>query len=208
MNASSLSRGSGRGRKGLRSTDLLILAGKVRLCPKNDWISDLLRCPRCKSRAILTEDGSAYRCADTDCTLSRSASFPIVGGQPVFVDFENSVVHREWLLGSGGQSVVSRRPPSWRTIIGRRLFGENQVAPIHAARLLSALKQRRSADAASDPDAGVSPPPGDWRVIHCKCERGRERLGDLPTGELDHREERAIWQKLHHFKTEALKQPA
>jgi SAM-dependent methyltransferase len=65
-----------------------------------------------------------------------------VGGKPVLVDFENSVVHRESLVSTGGESVILRRPPSWRTIIGQVLWGENDVAPAQATRLLSALRQQ------------------------------------------------------------------
>lgn len=66
----------------------------------------LLRCP--KTGSMFTERASSGILQDSLCDLSGENLYPKIGKKPVLVNFENSVLGRERLLGSSAQSVVSR----------------------------------------------------------------------------------------------------
>lgn len=56
-------------------------------------VEALLACPRCG--AALAAGGLGYSCSATSCALSTPASFPLVAGQPVLVDFDQSILRSE-----------------------------------------------------------------------------------------------------------------
>jgi SAM-dependent methyltransferase len=56
-------------------------------------VEALLSCPRCGAALVAGERG--YRCRATSCALSAPASFPLVAGQPVLVDFDRSILRPE-----------------------------------------------------------------------------------------------------------------
>lgn len=57
-------------------------------------------CPRCRSPVAQAQ--AAFRCSDNSCALSAPESFPVVGGCPILVDFEHSVLRREELAQESG----------------------------------------------------------------------------------------------------------
>ena len=106
----------------------------------SDQVEKLLRCPRCLGE-LAREDGS-WRCASATCPAAAGA-FPVVGGQPVLVDFEHSVLDREEQVRAGAASLVPRAPRLGRWEWARRLFRpDNRVARAHAADLVERLRAR------------------------------------------------------------------
>jgi SAM-dependent methyltransferase len=71
-------------------------------------VEPILVCPRCRSRLLRADGG--FRCSSGTCALSAEGSFPAVGGQPVLVDFDESILDREEAAGAGpGTPLVSHR---------------------------------------------------------------------------------------------------
>ena len=107
-------------------------------------ILNLAVCPRCHSR-VERRDGGIF-CTDAGCALSREG-FPETGGQPVLVDFENSIFSREDVSSTAG-GLDDRRVSSPRSLPNRvksRLLGVNQVAHQAAAYFSRRLKSRPDA---------------------------------------------------------------
>ncbi|MDH6108524.1 SAM-dependent methyltransferase [Kitasatospora sp. MAP12-15] len=99
-------------------------------------VRPLLVCPRC--RCALVAEPTAFRCAAPHCALHQVGSFPVIGGSPVLVDFERSVLPRPTAgrPGTGPpRPALERLPPRlrglWRPV--------NRVAVRNTGRLLRAL---------------------------------------------------------------------
>ena len=71
-------------------------------------INGLLACPVCGARLLPAAKG--YRC---DATAAAPHTFPLLGGVPVLVDFDTSVLDRTQLLRSNASSLVPRRIERW-----------------------------------------------------------------------------------------------
>ena len=67
-------------------------------------LAGLIRCPRCVGAL---HRGPDLRCSDPSCAYAV-AGFPIVGGKPALIDFDDSIVDREDLLRGAGASPLSR----------------------------------------------------------------------------------------------------
>lgn len=92
-------------------------------------LAGLFRCPRC--RAPLTEDGLA--CADATCELATSG-FDCVAGQPVLVDFRDSIFER------GSIQPASDLPERTIQKLLHALQPRNETARVIAARLSRDLR--------------------------------------------------------------------
>jgi len=114
-----------------------------------DILVHIFVCPRCSSS--LVADSRGLRCSKLTCPYVDSNSFPLIGGCPVVIDFERSVlgpeVVAEWSTRPEGaeiskalhQSAIQRVPPSLRGI-WKPL---NRVAERNVSRLLDMLSERR-----------------------------------------------------------------
>lgn len=106
-------------------------------------LQKIVACPRCRNK--LTTEGPGWICTDPACECAPSG-FPHADGQPVLVDFEQSVLRREDYRDSpsGRSRELDRTRPD--PGIGGRLrtfvFGTNHVASEKSADLLRLLKQR------------------------------------------------------------------
>lgn len=102
-------------------------------------VEDLVCCPRCREGVVLLEAGP--RCSNPDC-IYYSEGFPIVGGQPVLIDFDRSLFPRSnYTNGSG--SVVAR-DETGKNIVTRLwglVFGTNSVAPSKSRAMLELVKR-------------------------------------------------------------------
>lgn len=97
-----------------------------------DKIGALLACPRC--RAPL---GGSYAC--TGC----GSAFPDLGGFPVLVDFENSILDEAGTVRSNGESLIVRtRRRGLGGALSQMLTRQNDVAARNAARLQALLADR------------------------------------------------------------------
>jgi SAM-dependent methyltransferase len=100
-----------------------------------------LTCPRCRAALVASEGG--FRCSGPGCNLSRPGAFPRVGGQPVLVDFEQSILEPQEFADAEAEQlppVVHRwsldRAPRWLRSI---LKPPNRVAARNVDALLSRL---------------------------------------------------------------------
>jgi hypothetical protein len=98
---------------------------------------NLLACPRCKEPLERGARGN-LRCTSQTCSI-ENAEFPAVGGCDLLVDFQRSVVDREALLESSGESVIERRP--WKELLQRVVDGGNRFAPHFAEDIVARLEQ-------------------------------------------------------------------
>ena len=103
--------------------------------PLPGWVREMLRCP-CPHHAALDWSGEP-RCVEADCP--GASGFPVVSGQPVLIDFANSIVGRDRFEDAAGQSPIKRSARGVRYWVRRIAFGENDVAPIYAKRMLGML---------------------------------------------------------------------
>lgn len=102
------------------------------------WLRDLLRCPRC-GHAL--EGSNGLSCGNRVCGLAETP-FGIVGGQPVLIDFEQSIVSAGAFADRDGASYARRRqsgPAAWAR---RMLGGRNRVAERVSKDLLQRLPHR------------------------------------------------------------------
>lgn len=102
-------------------------------------VRHLLVCPSCAGE--LVEEEMALRCVSPRCSLAASGPFPIVGGLPALVDFDQSVLPRDEVL-----SLVGARRGKWSIDrLPARLRSwwkpQNAVAAENVALLLSLLPQ-------------------------------------------------------------------
>jgi SAM-dependent methyltransferase len=103
-------------------------------------IQSILVCPRCRAR-LATNGGDAYHCTDPSCAYNDRLRFPIVGGWPVLVDFEHSILTEDHVVRTRGASVLARTKASAlnRAIKGvlspHNVIAERNVA--HLRRLLA-----------------------------------------------------------------------
>jgi SAM-dependent methyltransferase len=105
------------------------------LAPLPDWLSERLRCPCAHHAALDWSDG--VRCTEADCI--GAAGFPIVAGQPVLIDFPNSIIDRHRIEEMEGGSPIKRSGRGLRYWVRRIAYGENPVASRYAERLLKLL---------------------------------------------------------------------
>lgn len=119
-----------------------------------DSLASILRCPRCFSTVEMSD--VALVCGDTRCLYgSGESSFPIVDGQPVLIDFEQSLFDRVAFTQPrppappGGAALGSSLRQRLRRLRKRLLRGANQRAAEMAGPFLREAKAvaRPSGDA-------------------------------------------------------------
>lgn len=71
-------------------------------------VAALLRCPRCSSKVVAEEGAARVRCSSADCALS-TGDFPMVDGQPVLIDFAQSIFEERHFREGAGSSVIGPR---------------------------------------------------------------------------------------------------
>jgi len=96
---------------------------------------DLFICPRCASPVRL--ERGRWHCAGASCRYAAEA-FPVVGGVPVLVDFEHSVVDADHVRAVQGASQVERS----RLAVPLRhlMHPPNTTAPTNVTRMLGLLR--------------------------------------------------------------------
>jgi SAM-dependent methyltransferase len=103
-------------------------------------IADDLVCPRC--RRPVTADAERYACRAADC----GASFPVLAGHPVLVDFTQSILDEKEVAARDAGSAIRRGPATGlKSSLVRALTPANRVAAANAARLIALLKERTPA---------------------------------------------------------------
>lgn len=93
-------------------------------------ILPILSCPRCgASLETVGCNTGALRCIDPECAHHASA-YPAIAGQPVLIDFDDSIVERDQFLREGGASVRDREVVggSAKRWLIKLLFGRNRTA--------------------------------------------------------------------------------
>jgi SAM-dependent methyltransferase len=114
-----------------------------------DNLVHLLICPRCHSS--LLGDSRGFRCSKPTCPYADSNSFPLIGGFPVVIDVERSVlgteVVAEWSTRPEGAEISKALQRSAIQRVPRSLRGIwkplNRVAERNVSRLLDMLSERR-----------------------------------------------------------------
>lgn len=104
-------------------------------------LKDIVRCPRCLS-PLRSLTGQNILCSNAQC-IYATQSFPTAAGQPVLIDFEQSIFERN--AYEGGRGSVLPRDDSVKGPLSRArraLLGKNNVALKIATQLLDALSQR------------------------------------------------------------------
>lgn len=95
-----------------------------------------LCCPRCRSTLSWTE--ASARCENLDCGLSGENAFPLIDGQPVLVDFDESILDRQAVLASGARTLV-RRASRLSLLVERFEASRNKVAERFAEEMIKRL---------------------------------------------------------------------
>src|SRR4051794_20836389 len=104
-----------------------------------DYVREILRCPRCRSR--LQEDGVTWRCTNSDCTLSKAGFFS-ASGQPVLIDFEESIFTPEAFTAGHG-SVLPRDKKAGRVasfLVYLTYGSTNDIALIKSREIAAQLR--------------------------------------------------------------------
>lgn len=91
-------------------------------------------CPRCGASVAPEADG--WHCAEATCHYA-STPFPVVGGSPVLVDFEHSVLSAEAIRAGDATSLVTR--PDRPGFVKRMLHPANTQSPRIAQEMLDLL---------------------------------------------------------------------
>ena len=104
-----------------------------------DWIKTRLCCPCAHHAALDWSDG--VRCSVPGCAGAQG--FPVAAGQPVLIDFPNSIIDRTRFEEAAGKSPIRRTGRGLRYWVRRIAYGENPVARVYAERLLKLLGKVR-----------------------------------------------------------------
>ena len=104
-----------------------------------EWWKRAVHCPRCAAR-LRNIDAQPF-CSNASCEYS-TGGFPVVGKQPVLIDFAASIFERAMYRGGNG-SVFHRdlSRSSIRSRLHHFTFGGNSVAESNCARFIEILKQ-------------------------------------------------------------------
>ncbi len=110
-----------------------------------DNLDSLLRCPRCLSPVERGE--ASYRCTGKTCPYGPSGvPFPVIGAQPVLIDFAESLFDREFFTDGcfsrppGGSELGSTMRQRAKRVLRRILRGENAAARRMSARFMAEAK--------------------------------------------------------------------
>ncbi len=98
-------------------------------------ISGILQCPATRGQ-LNWEDNSG--CWSVAASGGRN-DFPLVGRQPVLIDFDRSILGRDEFASSQGESLIGARVQG-RSPLKKLMLGENDVAPSAACTLLEQVK--------------------------------------------------------------------
>jgi SAM-dependent methyltransferase len=105
-----------------------------------EQLLDLLACPNC--RASLATKGECFKCTNGACGRSYSA----MGGQPILVDFDESILTEDELKASAAGSAIQRgKAGGVKRRTAQVLLPSNRMAALNAARLIelaSSLSKR------------------------------------------------------------------
>ena len=106
-------------------------------------IIELLTCPRCRAAVVVQGEGH-LRCSNSACAIA-GATFPVVEGQPVLVDFDRSLLNREFVLRQSGASLIQRGGGGRARALAARISGgRNLVAERRAREIVNASDPRPS----------------------------------------------------------------
>ncbi|MGF1447145.1 MAG: class I SAM-dependent methyltransferase [Pikeienuella sp.] len=110
-------------------------------------LHQLLRCPITGGPVHLSPSRDRSEGAPlcwSDAPAGERIEFPVVGGQPVLVNFADSVLSRAHVIATGARSLLASRVTrgTGRPFVWRLLFGENPVAAENAHRFVAALPPR------------------------------------------------------------------
>lgn len=114
--------------------------------PRSKMPCDLktLCCPRCRSR-LIKKEAAADRlfCDNWECKYSEQG-FGSVGGQPVLIDFDDSILSQDAFEFREGASYVARdvHRNTVKTRVMEMLLGTNRVAPRCCSKFLAHLKSQ------------------------------------------------------------------
>lgn len=104
------------------------------LLPIAELASDLV-CPRCRS--AVRADGDGYGCMGSGC----GRRFPVLGGQPVLVDFDQSILAEEEVRARAAGSAIRRGKSSGaKSAILTVMLPPNRSAARNAERLIELSK--------------------------------------------------------------------
>lgn len=95
-----------------------------------DSFADALACPRCKSELARKDEG--YTCAGEQC----GQHFDVVDGQPVLVDFDDSILARDDIKRGAAESLIERGNGGTKRRVLQALLPANRVAATNADRFL------------------------------------------------------------------------
>lgn len=108
-------------------------------------ITEIICCPRCRSRLYRRDTGNTGQvfCTNSECKYAQDG-FLEISGQPVLIDFDNSILSKEDFRRRGGASNITRDDSrgSTKTRVLQILFGINQVARDNCFKFLERLKSR------------------------------------------------------------------
>jgi SAM-dependent methyltransferase len=109
--------------------------------PNDDWFQASLRCPCAVHHSLAVGDGGGtLRCTNPNCPLPPATRiFPVVDGQPVLVDFANSVLDETTTLEQKAPPLLGR-PRGLRERLSRIVFGSKRQASRNAGRLAELLR--------------------------------------------------------------------
>lgn len=105
----------------------------------------LLICPRCRS-ALITH-AKRLTCSNDACSYGNEVGFPYVRDQPVLVDFMDSILNRDEVLATGGESPVTRKSNRLQVLIKNQMLRSDAVATARrtAARIYNELESKHHA---------------------------------------------------------------
>ena len=107
----------------------------------------MLRCPRCHGSLVaaprldFANSNRPIYCSNSDCIYARHG-FSVVGGQPVLIDFDDSIFQETQFSCANGNSVISRDDAGarWGTRLRAFVAGRNRIAERFCQAFLQCVK--------------------------------------------------------------------
>jgi SAM-dependent methyltransferase len=103
-----------------------------------EWLDSLLRCPGLHHEVTIDRAAAQVTCTLEHCPLAGRV-FPIIDGQPILVDFPNSVLDEATTVDREAPILVTRSS-GWQHSLSLLVFGDKPMARRNAARFLELVK--------------------------------------------------------------------
>src|SRR5688572_27281127 len=105
------------------------------------WMEEVARCPCCHGKITFCKRNNSWErayCENAGC--SANSGFPFASGQPVLVDFANSVLDPQRVIESSAESPIERKKSGYSRLLKRLLTARQLATEANVQNFLRVVK--------------------------------------------------------------------